>query len=131
MLTTTRLAAFAPSAAKLKCPACRLPMVGANAIVSPARRHAATAARTSPTVCTTRTAFAATRFTSLGEGVFGCGIAAILDRAHVGTQRLERRIAPGQVVLHEARHAASSDAEDVVEHEYLTVDTRTRADPDH
>src|SRR5688572_18684231 len=131
ILMMTRRAASAPSAARLMCPACKLPIVGANAIVSPATRQAATAARTSLTVCATRRAFVTTRFTSLGERVFRGRIAAVLDGAHIGTQSLERRIAPRQKVFHEARHATLRDAENVVKHEDLTVDARTGTDADH
>src|ERR1044072_3321022 len=105
MLMTTRRAACAQSAARLMCPACRFPIVGANAMLSPAARHSAIAARTAPTLWTTcRVLFAATaplhsieRSTcgvhSLREAVLLGRVAAILDAPHVRAQGFERRVA--------------------------------------
>src|SRR5262245_57093562 len=127
MLITTRRAAAAASAARLMCPACRLPIVGTKATRSPAARHPATAARNSPIASTMRTR---ANFSSRGtmaaslaarslEAVFGRGVAAILDGVHVSSQRVERRVAPFREILGEARHSPLRDAEHVVEHEDL------------
>src|SRR6185436_10781765 len=98
MLMTTRRAACEHSAARLMCPACRLPIVGANAIPSPAARQVATAARTASTLLTMRTApvvamllpmiersTCGTR--SLREAVLLGRIAAVLDGPHVRAHR--------------------------------------------
>src|SRR5688572_5654831 len=140
MLMTTRRADCAQSVARLMWPACRLPIVGAKATSSPAARHAATAARTALTLLTTRRRVCATLLlpissarharVSLREAVFLGRIAAILHGAHVGSKRLERRVAARKIVLHETRHAALRDAQHVVQHENLAIDAGTCADAD-
>ncbi len=142
MLMTTRGAASLRRAPRDSCgPRCRLPIVGANATRfagrAPPRPTDGTdgyGRRCAPTRTAVRgkSGPSALRVALLSANVCSsAGIAAILDGRARTRAALERRVAPRHEVLHEARHATLRDSEDVVDHENLAVDARTRADADH
>src|SRR6185369_6905011 len=107
-------------------PACRLPMVGTNAIEG----SVASRLRTSATVWITFMSITGGEPQSFLKAVLRSGVAAVLDRLHV---RLDRRL-HGRGALHEVLHeaclAAGIDVEDVVYHEDLSRDVGPRADAD-
>src|SRR5262249_15116658 len=132
-LATTRSHSFAASAARLRWPSCRLPIVGTKPTRSLRARHPPTASRISATVRTVTRSRALTEDTpatletsracpSRRERVLLGRITAVFDGEHVGTQSVEHGIAAAHEVLHEARHPPLGDAEDVVEHEDLPID---------
>ncbi len=62
--------------------------------------------------------------------MFRLRVRPVLDGAHVGDQRGKRRVAAGLEVFDEARSAALSDIEDVIEDQNLSVDMRAGTDAD-
>src|SRR5262245_211623 len=132
MLTITRSARSCACATRATCPLCRFPMVGTNATLSLRWRQAATRSRN---VCIRVTdSIAALRGpvdAGRSEAVLGCGVAAILHSLDEALHRGSRAGAAFTEIAREARLAARGDVEDVVEHEDLSVDVRSRADADH
>src|SRR5688500_5593910 len=105
-------------------------MVGTNAMRSPLRRHCDTRSRNSCGRTMTSNANALPMVTHALEAVLCRRIFLRLHGLRIRLDRFQRAVAAGEEILGEARLAARSDVEHVVEHEDLSVGIRPRADAD-
>src|SRR5213078_2037397 len=111
MLTTVRSHSARARRTRLRCPACRAPIVGTRPTLRPSQRHASDCALASGTAATTRIARSAPVPGGLagrlaGIGVLGPRERAVADLGREGPHRLDRLLAQVGVPLHEARRAA-------------------------
>src|SRR5690606_4689315 len=132
-LTTTRWARSRAACTRLTWPPCKLPIVGTNAMRSPAMRHARTRARNSAArvmMSTSATCPNVTKRRRL-ETMLRRRINLFLDFPHVRFDGLERTVMPGHEVLGKTRLAPGRDVEHIVENENLAVRVGPGANTNH
>src|SRR5690606_18712411 len=104
---------------RLRCPSCRLPMVGTSAMRAPPWRRASSSSRKGAKVSNTCTS---------GIAVFRAGKTAALHCRHIGFDGTgDAAVRFRQEVLDELRRNGG-DAQDAVQHLDLAIDMRPRAD---